>query len=131
VRGKTGVKVGRLEEAQPQSKQPDNQASLQQVVDNFVACDRCSFFWAAYRILHGQPALEAAVAAIDGSWLELVWDGPTRHLLHKSYGGDLDVELFYYASHCPACQRRYIYGTGTEEDEAPTTFRIEVQPRVP
>jgi hypothetical protein len=121
----------RLKAAQPQPTQPEHQASLQQVVDNFVACDRCSFFWAGYRILHGQPALEAAVAASDGSWLELVWDGPTRELLHKSYGGDLDVQLFYYSSHCPACQRRYVYGTGNEADEAPTTFLIEVKPRVP
>lgn len=120
-----------MKAARSKPQQPENEAKLQWVVDNFVACDRCSYFWAGYRILHDQPAVEEAVATSDDGWLELLWDGPTRHLLHKSYGGELDAELFYYASHCPDCQRRYIYGTGSEEEEAPATFRIEVKPRVP
>ncbi|MDT8305944.1 MAG: hypothetical protein RRC07_08420 [Anaerolineae bacterium] len=106
----------------------------QQVIANFVACDRCSFFLAGYKILFGDGQIEDAITASDGHWLLLHWDPQTRHLLQKSYGGRLDMEFDYYDSQCPACQRRFVY----EDDEKGEQlggreqhFRIEIKPPVP
>lgn len=111
-------------------------ADKQQVQRNFAACDRCSFFLAGYKILHGQESVDAAVEGTDGRWLTLVWDPQTRMLLQKSYGGRLDLELDYYDSQCPVCQRRFVYGDHGGEGEVARegesiTFRIEIKPRVP
>lgn len=103
---------------------------VQRTMENFYACDRCSFFVAGYRVLHGLESIDQAAAASDGAWLELAWDRPTRLLLEKSYGGQLDVELFYYDGQCPRCQRRYVYDGGGEESAA-KTFRIEIKGRAP
>jgi hypothetical protein len=120
-----------LTEKPQEPQQAATEDNSQQIADNFVACDRCSFFWAGYRILHGETGIEEAIRTSDGSWLEMVWDPPTRHLLQKSYGGRLDVELFYYDSQCPACQRRLVYGSGEEENDPPSFFRIQIKPREP
>lgn len=125
-----GSVVSRRERTQETTVKPDRQ----QVQDNFVACDRCSFFLAGYKILHGEESINAAVETSDGRWLTFAWDPQTRQLLQKSYGGRLDIELDYYDSQCPACQRRFVYEQG-EGEEAPDgtaeSFRIEIKPRVP
>ena len=100
---------------------------LERVLRNFVACDRCSFFLAGYRVLHGLSDLEAAAGNQSDQWLRLSWDSETRHLLQKSYGGRLDVDLYYYDSHCPACQRRFVYEARDEETGEPESLRIEVR----
>lgn len=109
----------------------------QQVIDNFVACDRCSFFLAGYQILHGAAQVEEAIAASDGRWLQLQWNPQTRQLLQKSYGGRLDIALVYYDSQCPACQRRFVFedeeeeGEGEQQEGMMEYFRIEIKPPVP
>lgn len=112
-----------------QSKQDEPAQELERVLRNFVACDRCSFFLAGYRVIHGLDNLEAAAKNQSDRWLALSWNSETRHLLQKSYGGQLDVELYYYDSHCPACRRRFIYEAGEEEEggETAASFRIEVK----
>lgn len=100
---------------------------LAKILRNFVACDRCSFFLAGYRVIHGLDDLEAAASTQSDQWLSLSWDRETRHLLQKSYGGRLDVDLYYYDSHCPACQRRFIYQAGDEESDEPGSLRIEIK----
>lgn len=109
----------------------------QQVIDNFVACDRCSFFVAGYQILYGEAQIEEAIAASDGRWLQLLWTAQTRQLLQKSYGGRLDIALVYYDSQCPACQRRFVFEgeeeaeEGEEHDGTTDFFRIEIKPPIP
>lgn len=122
----------KFEHAQQATGKPDTQ----QVIDNFVACDRCSFFLAGYKVLRGADEIEEAIADSDGRWLQLVWDAQTRQLLQKSYGGRLDMALEYYDSQCPACQRRYVYEGEDKEGEenrggAMGRFRIEIKPPVP
>lgn len=105
-------------------------SGLQQTLENFYACDRCSFFVAGYRVLHGLESVDRAAEESDGSWLMLVWDRPTRLLLEKSYGSQLDIELFYFDGQCPRCQRRFVYDGGVEAGPA-ESFRIEVKAQVP
>lgn len=112
------------------NEQPAGERDLQRTMESFYACDRCSFFLAGYRVLHGMDSVDQAAAASDGDWLELRWDRPTRLLLEKSYGGQLDIELFYYDGQCPRCQRRYVYD-GREEGGVADRFRIEIRGRAP
>ena len=101
-------------------------SELQRTLENFYVCDRCSFFIAGYRVLHGFESVERAAAESDGSWLVLTWDRPTRLLLEKNYGSELDIELYYYDGQCPRCQRRFVYDGGAE-GQAVNTFRIELK----
>lgn len=112
---------------QSNSDQPGPE--LERVLRNFVACDRCSFFLAGYRVIHGLDNLEAAAKNQSDRWLALSWNSETRHLLQKSYGGQLDVDLYYYNSHCPACRRRFVYQADEEGEgeEVSPSFRIEVK----
>jgi hypothetical protein len=122
-----GEEAGNVTKNQEQTAEESN---LQRTLENFYACDRCSFFVAGYRVLHGMESIDQAAAACDGAWLELIWNRPTRLLLEKSYGGQLDVELFYYDGQCPRCQRRYVYDGGEAGIEA-GAFRIEIKGRIP
>ena len=101
-------------------------AELEAVIGDFVACGRCSFFLSGYRVIHGLDSLQAAIENQSGKWLELAWNQETRHLVQKSYGGRLDVELYHYDSRCPECQRRFIYQAATEEGEQ-ESFKIELK----
>lgn len=83
---------------------------------DFVACGRCSFFLAGYRVLHGADQLAEAAEASDDEWLALKWDHATRRLVQESYGSRLDIEFYYFDSRCPECQRRFVIGTGEEAD---------------
>ena len=103
----------------------DGEPELERVLRNFVACDRCSFFLAGYRVIHGMDDLERAAREQSEQWLTLSWNGETRRLLQKSYGGRLDVDLYYYDSQCPVCRRRFTY-KAAEEGEA-ISFRIEIK----
>lgn len=104
----------------------NNSTALQQVLDNFVACGRCSFFLAGYRVLHGVQALEQAAENKSDSWLPLMWDHETRHLVHKSYGNRIDVELYYLDGRCPECQRRFTYEEEPEEEQQ-TQLQLELK----
>jgi hypothetical protein len=130
IKGGEGSVVERRERTQEKAVK----LTRQQVQDNFVACDRCSFFLVGYKILHGEEGIGAAIDASDGRWLTFVWDPQTRLLLQESYGGRLDIKLDYYDSQCPACQRRFVYEEeeGAEgREEGGHSFRIEIKPRVP
>jgi hypothetical protein len=74
---------------------------------DFLACGRCGYFLAGYRVLRGLPELEAAIAESKGEWLTLHWDEDTRRLMQKSLGCHLDVEWHHFESICPACYRRF------------------------
>ena len=105
-----------------------NKQSLQYVTARFAACGRCSYFWAGYRILHGEQALETAVAESHSGWLDLEWDGGLPELLHKSYGVRLDIEHWRYEGCCQECRRHFIYQVTEEETEA-DQFLIEITPQ--
>jgi len=101
-------------------------AELEEVIGDFVACGRCSFFLSGYRVIHGLDNLQTAVENQSGKWLHLDWNQETRRLVQKSYGGRLDVELYHYDSRCPECRRRFIYRAATEEGEQ-EAFQIELK----
>lgn len=98
---------------------------VESVLRNFVACDRCSFFLVGYQVIHGRDNLHAAAENRSERWLTLSWDEETRHLLQTSYGGRLDVDLYYYDGHCPACRRRFTYNAGKEGEQP--NLRIEIK----
>lgn len=79
---------------------------------DFVACGRCSFFLAGYRVIHGKDQLEQAIEASDDEWLTLRWDHNTRQLVQSSYGSRLDIEFYYFDGRCPECQRRFVISGG-------------------
>lgn len=101
-------------------------AELEEVIGDFVACGRCSFFLSGYRVIHGLDNLQAAAENRSGKWLHLDWNRETRHLVQKSYGGQLDVEHYHYDSRCPECRRRFIYRAAAEEGEQ-VSFQIELK----
>jgi len=101
-------------------------SGLEWVVDNFVACGRCSFFLAGYRTIHGQDDLEARAEQVEKGWLRLGWNHETRRLVQDSFGNRLDQELMYFDSRCPECQRRFVY-EATEGDKEPDRFVVELK----
>lgn len=112
-------------ESTRQSNEEEPSPELARVLRNFVACDRCSFFLAGYRVIHGLENLETAVKNQADNWIALSWNEETGRLLQKSYGGRLDVALYYYDGRCPVCGRRFTYQAGEEEEQA--SFRIEIK----
>jgi hypothetical protein len=107
-----------------------DKTDLEYVISDFVACGRCSFFLAGYRIMHGDSGLDSAAAdsaadETDRDWLQLIWDAQTRRLVQDSYGNPLDVALDYLDSRCPECRRRFIYRAAENEDED-DKFQIEL-----
>lgn len=100
--------------------------ALDQVVSDFLPCGRCSFFLSGYRTIHGDDDLQAAAESRDDDWLSLSWNQETRHLVRDSFGGRLDVELYYYNGRCPECQRRFVY-RAAEEGEEEVSFRVELK----
>lgn len=101
---------------------------LRDLLKQFVACGRCGYFLAGYRVLHGVEALEEAAAECDDGWLELIWDQQTRHLVHQSYGVRPEPDFFYYDICCEECQRRIVYEDDEElEEEMEKTFRVDVK----
>ncbi len=106
--------------------------SLALVQADFVACGRCSYFLAGYRVLHGLPALENAIAASDGEWLILAWNEATRRLMQKSFGCRIDNEWYHYETCCPVCYRRFQVTTAPEPQalETAEAGQAEAMPAV-
>jgi hypothetical protein len=95
---------------QGRRRKKKGKTDLETVMEEFVACGRCSFFLAGYRVLHGTEALEQAAQDSDDQWLTLKWDSETRRLVQSSYGSRLDIDFYYFDGRCPECQRRYVIG---------------------
>lgn len=102
--------------------------NLRDLLKQFVACGRCGYFLAGYRVLHGVEALEEAAEASDDGWLDLVWDQQTRRLIYQSYGLRAEPDMFYYDVCCDECQRRIVYEADEELEEGVVeTFRVDVK----
>ena len=86
---------------------PRDRKSAARVADYFVACPRCSYFLAGYRLIE-QDFDDAAVNAID-DWLNLSWSMKVRDLVQKSYGYDFDEGLQVLQGVCPECRRAFIF----------------------
>ncbi len=105
------------------------QPTLQQVKDLFAACGRCSYFWAGYRVIFGEEALDTAVANSQSSWLDLEWNLEMPELVVKSYGVRLDITHYHYEGCCLECRRPFVYQAAEDEEEA-AAFHIAITPRV-
>lgn len=92
---------------------------LDQVVNYFAACGRCSFFLAGYRVLHGLEDLETAVARSKSRWLKLTWSYGMRDLLMRSYGVQMYVDYDRVDGRCPECGRHFIYEIEPELEPEP------------
>ena len=106
-----------------------NWPTLLQVTDRFAACGRCSYFWAGYRVLQGEAALQTAVSQSKSGWLQLIWDLQMPELIHKSFGVRLDISHFHYEGCCKECRRHFIYQAAENEEET-DNFQIEISPRL-
>lgn len=99
-----------------------------EVVAWFVACARCSFFLAGYRLASGIDALETAASGSKAGWLTLNWSQSFCQLVRKSYGSQVDVDCFHFDGSCPECHRQFVFHAGENGDQ-PGRFRIEVRPQ--
>ena len=96
---------------------------LNDALIRFTSCGRCSLFLAAYRLIHDDGELLAAVRFVENDWLSLPWDGDVRELLLKSYGVRIDVESYYFESCCPECKSPFIY---SEEEDGSHRFLMSI-----
>ena len=96
------------------------------IIDYFVACPRCSYFLAGYRLL--QPDLDQAIEESAGDWLSLTWDHQVRNLVYKSFGYEMGEELQALQGVCPDCQRAFVYQSPSEEGDA-SQFSVQINPR--
>lgn len=114
----------------PGKNQGKEVQELEKKMAGFVACGRCSFFLAGYRVIHGLDSVDEALKKSGGKWLHLRWDAQTKELLHKSYGWKLDIGWYHIEACCPECRRRFVYNEpeGDEEDQPdtprPGTLRV-------
>ena len=91
----------------------------------FLACPRCSFFLAGYRLVNSD--LDHAIEKIDNNWLDLTWNSESRKLVQKVYGSHIDLELDHFEGVCRDCQRAYVYSSA-EEDNTKDSFLVELFP---
>lgn len=96
-----------------------------EIAEAFVACPRCAFFLAGYRLIHDD--YDEAVGKSNGKVLDLIWDNATRTLVQKSYGCQIQQDAYHFEGTCKDCCRTFVY-------KAPATrrtkesFQIEVDP---
>lgn len=91
----------------------------------FVACPRCGYFLANYRLIHDD--FESSVSSGHGNWLRLSWNSKIPRLLLESYGCQLDTEIDHFEGTCVDCRRNFIYRGPTSRRKEPG-FRIEIKP---
>jgi len=91
----------------------------------FGTCPRCSYFLTGYRLIHDD--LDQAITENQEGWIVLSWSGPMRNLVHKVYGGRIDLEVTHFSGICRECHRAYIL-EGDEAESVKPSFRIEVYP---
>jgi len=123
---------GRPQQAsgRPGKNQNKETQTLEKKMAGFVACGRCSFSLAGYRVIHGPDSVDEALSKSGGKWLNLQWDTETQELLHKSYGWRLDISWYHIEACCPECRRRFVYneaeaGEETQPDTPrPGTLRV-------
>jgi hypothetical protein len=78
----------------------------------FVACGRCGFFIAGYRLIHHD--FDQAVQASEGQTLRLSWDEDTAKLLEKSYGLQIEANCYHLEGLCPNCWRPFAFDAGDD-----------------
>ena len=91
----------------------------------FVACPRCGYFLANYRLIYDD--FESSVSTGHGNWLRLSWGPQIPKLLLKSYGCKLDTEIDHFEGTCIDCRRNFIY-RGPTSRRKDASFRIEIKP---
>lgn len=96
------------------------------IIDYFIACPRCSFFLAGYRLL--EQDFDEAMANASTDWLDLTWNPAVRNLVRKSYGCEIDEDLQVFQGVCPECRRAFVFATGEEEGDA-DQFSVQINPR--
>lgn len=99
------------------------------VLQQFIACPRCGHFFTGYRVLHGVQLIEEAAKKHEEGWLALVWDAPTRQLLHKSYGVRLEPDLYFFEFCCLECQRKFTYQLLEGEESVTHQLRVDLRLR--
>ena len=99
--------------------------ALESVVRSFVACPRCSFFLAGYRLIHDDFA--EAVSNRHGNWLYLKWNSATRGLIQKNFGWWIGVDATHYEGICQDCRRVFIYSGLTDKTDL-ESFEVQVKP---
>jgi hypothetical protein len=104
-----------------------DESALGNLRRNFLACTRCSHFLSGFQAISGLDRL-VELAGADSDWLELVWDSQMRVLLHKSFGGRVDLDAIYYSGTCPECKRLYEVEVDEEGDDS--LVRVQVNPRL-
>lgn len=103
---------------------PAPRTLLSKVQMAFVACSRCSAFWAGYQASH---KVDHLLSPVDEGvrWIDLTWDQPMRQLLESVLERRLDQEVYHFTISCPECRRVYLY---LEGEEAMITFQAEIMP---
>jgi hypothetical protein len=105
-----------------EEKRPKHQSSRQmdrtpdEVAKTFIACPRCGFFLAGYRMIHDDYG--EAVRKSKGKVLDLTWDKATRDLVQKSYGCRIHQDAYHFEGICQDCRRSFVY-------RAPATRRVD------
>lgn len=88
----------------------------------FNGCARCSFFLAGYRLIHDD--FDQAVEQEEDGWLTLSWDHAVNQLVYKSYGCQLEADVYHYQGICQFCQRAFICEEA--DGEEPASLQIAI-----
>jgi hypothetical protein len=92
----------------------------------FLGCPRCSFFLAGYRLIYQD--FEEAVDKSEDGFLTLSWNHAVKQLIQKSYGTEIEGDVFHYQGSCKACQRAFVFQAG-ETAEQPAALQIAIKNR--
>lgn len=113
---------------EPLPKRKNLSSRAVQLVKNFAACGRCSYFLAGYRVLQGEDGLETVVSnQNDAPHLSLVWGHPMRDLVAKSFGVRFDGTYLHLSGSCPECGRPFTY---QQDDNEPPSEQFKIEYRL-
>lgn len=99
--------------------------SPDEIAQSFVACPRCGFFLASYRLIHDDYA--EAVEKSNGKILDLTWDNATRILVQKSFGCQIPQDAYHFEGACNDCRRTFVYKAPATR-RINETFQIDISP---
>lgn len=111
----------------PNRPKPTKPTRPEEITAEFIACPRCSYFAATYRVRHGQENWQNAIQKMENGWLRLNCGQNTRHALEDAYGCRLDTDFYHYEGRCPDCLRLFSYRETQEEETASQLLWVQVK----
>lgn len=113
-RGRNRSRGRRSQRSKGQPRQIDRVSDA--VRNSFLACGRCSYFYAGLRAQLGQSGLTTLTHEAENGWLKLWWSTDLQSLVEGCFGHSVHTDTLTYQGTCRECGRAYV--VMADEDSA-------------